>query len=127
MEQQIQNDMMLVACARVAQLLSAEKNEQQIVNELLSRGIDNTTAWALIARQKAAMKEKKAARAKKNVSFGAMWLVAGIVITVATFSSASDIGRYMATWMVISGTIVCGCLQMLSGMGQLRSVQRSAE
>lgn len=127
MEQQILDDMMHVACTRVAQLLLAGKPDQQIVNDLLSRGIDNATAWALIARQKAVIQEHKAAKAKKNVSLGALWLVVGLVVVVATFLSSSAVGHYMATWMVVWGTILFGCIQMLSGLGQLLSAQRSVE
>ncbi|MCK0153458.1 hypothetical protein MWU49_07080 [Alcanivorax sp. S6407] len=127
MEQQIQGDMMLAACTRVAQLLLAGKPDQQIVNDLLSRGIDNASAWALIARQKAVIQEHKAAKAKKNVGLGALWLVVGLVVVVATFLSSSAVGHYMATWMVVWGTILFGCIQMLSGLGQWMSVQRSAE
>ena len=127
MEQPIQGDMMLAACTRVAQLLLAGKPDQQIVNDLLSRGIDNASAWALIARQKAVIQEHKAAKAKKNVGLGALWLVVGLVVVVATFLSSSAVGHYMATWMVVWGTILFGCIQMLSGLGQWMSVQRSAE
>ena len=127
MEQHIQDDMMLAASARAAQFLLAGKPDQQIVNDLLSWGIDNASAWALIARQKALIQEHKAAKAKKNVGLGALWLVVGLVVVVVTFLSASAVGHYMATWMVVWGTILFGCVQMLSGLGQLLSAQRSAE
>ncbi len=48
-----------------------------------------------------------------------MMLAAGMMVTVVTFISASEVGRYMATWMVLWGAMVFGGIQFLSGMGQL--------
>ena len=128
MEQTIQDDMYLAASAQVLQLLRTGKPDQDIVNHLLSRGIDNANAWALIARQKVAMQEHKVTRAKIRVGFGALWLLIGVLIIIASFSGTTAVGAYMATWMVTGGAIAFGVIQLLTGFGQLlSSVQRSVE
>lgn len=55
--------------------------------------------------------------AKKNMLFGFLWCVGGIVVTVITYANASSGGggRYVVAW----GAIVFGALQFLNGFFRL--------
>lgn len=54
------------------------------------------------------------ASARKNMIYGALWCIGGIVVTVATYSAASGGGTYIVAW----GAILFGGLQLLSGIYQ---------
>jgi hypothetical protein len=54
--------------------------------------------------------------AKRNMVVGGLWCVGGIVVTAATYSSASSGGgRYMVAW----GAIIFGAIQFFRGVFQL--------
>ncbi len=115
MEQQNAEQVAQAAYAHVAQLMKAGQNDEQIVADLESRGFERRYALTIIANLKEAMQEQKRGRARKNIGFGAAWLVGGAVITAATYSAASGGGTYVVTW----GAIIFGAIQMLAGLAQL--------
>jgi hypothetical protein len=54
-------------------------------------------------------------QAKKNMLYGALWCIGGIVVTAATYSSAEGGGRYVVAW----GAIIFGAIQFFRGLAQL--------
>jgi hypothetical protein len=54
------------------------------------------------------------ASARKNMLYGALWCIGGIIVTVTTYSAASGGGTYIVAW----GAILFGGLQFLSGVYQ---------
>jgi hypothetical protein len=50
--------------------------------------------------------------AKKNMLYGALWCIGGIVVTAVTYSASSDGGRYVVAW----GAIVFGAIQFFRGL-----------
>jgi len=59
--------------------------------------------------------------AKRNMIVGGLWCVGGLVLTAATYSSASSSGggRYAVFW----GAIIFGAIQFVRGLVQLGSRQ----
>jgi hypothetical protein len=58
--------------------------------------------------------EKTKALGRKNMLSGALWLIAGVVITVATMSPTSGGGTYIFAW----GAILLGAVQFIQGVVQ---------
>jgi len=52
--------------------------------------------------------------AKKNILYGALWCVGGLILTVATYSMASRSGTYFVFW----GAVIFGGFQLLKGIYQ---------
>jgi hypothetical protein len=50
----------------------------------------------------------------KNMLYGALWCIGGIVVTVATLSAASSGGTYVVAW----GAVIFGGLQFFQGLYQ---------
>jgi len=53
-------------------------------------------------------------KAKKDMLFGALWCVGGIIVTAATYSAASGGGRYVVAW----GAIIFGAIQFFRGLAK---------
>ena len=58
-------------------------------------------------------KEKKEA-SNKNMLYGALWCVGGILVTVLTYSAASNGGTYVVAW----GAVIFGAIQFFKGVFQ---------
>ncbi len=54
------------------------------------------------------------AAGRKNMLYGALWLIGGIVVTVVSYSAASGGGTYLITW----GAIIFGGFQFVQGLYQ---------
>lgn len=54
----------------------------------------------------------------KNATWGAIWCIAGIVITAVTFQAASS-SHGGGTYFVAYGAIIFGAIQFFKGMLQL--------
>lgn len=50
----------------------------------------------------------------KDMIFGALWFFGGIIVTVATFSAASNGGTYVVAW----GAIIFGAIQFFRGVSK---------
>lgn len=62
----------------------------------------------------------------KNVIFGALWCIGGIVVTAATYQAAANSpggGSYVVAW----GAIVFGGVQFLRGLAQMAAQKKRAE
>ena len=51
---------------------------------------------------------------KKNMLYGALWFIGGVVVTIGTYSAASGGGSYLVAW----GAILFGGIQFLQGLYQ---------
>jgi len=58
---------------------------------------------------------------KKNMIYGALWCIGGIIFTVVSYSAASSSGgEYYITW----GAIIFGAIQFFNGLGQYNSAEK---
>ena len=65
------------------------------------------------------MKEAKNSAANKNMLYGALWCIGGLIVTAVTYSNASNEG---GTYVVAWGAIVFGGYQFIKGIYQKLSV-----
>jgi len=100
-----------------ASLVKDGKSKPEVVADLVSQGLNEDSATAVadnifIFRAKAT---KKAG--EKNMLFGALWCIGGIVVTALTYQAAASSpagGHYIVTW----GAIIFGAIQFFRGLAQ---------
>ena len=89
-----------------------EKNDYDIKEELLALGVSDETATKIIEETHVAIEEAKNEKAKKDMLYGGLWCIGGIVVTAATYSAAQGGGRYFVAW----GAIIFGAIQFIKGV-----------
>ena len=86
--------------AEVQEKLKAQRQQQtEKIIQNVSEGSDETDVHAA---------------GRKNMIYGALWCIGGIVVTVVTYSIASGGGTYIIAW----GAIVFGAIQFFRGLIQ---------
>jgi hypothetical protein len=87
----------------------------QIESQLVAQGLDPSSAATVVRNLSAARTNALRAAGKKNMLYGAVWCIGGILITALTYSAASQRGgTYFITW----GAIIFGAVQFFRGLGQ---------
>jgi len=64
------------------------------------------------------------ARALRSIVFGALWVIAGLVISIATYTAATDQG---GTYFVFWGAAFFGGLQLIRGIARYSRARHQAE
>lgn len=98
---------------RAASLIKAGKSREQVNADLRSRGLNEQSA-AIIVDNIFNLRKKAG---KKNMLFGALWCIGGILVTAWTYgvaASRSSGGHYIVAW----GAIVFGAIQFFRGLAQ---------
>ncbi|MEZ4299599.1 MAG: hypothetical protein R3B70_31915 [Polyangiaceae bacterium] len=105
-----------------ASLLRAGKTSAEVEEALIEKGIPQETAALVVSRLVKAREEivveasnKNKSQGQTNMALGALICIAGIVITAATYSAASEGGgRYVVAW----GAIIFGAIRFFRGLSQ---------
>ena len=106
----------------IAQQLVSGKIQQALVKDLVKKGFSEEAANAMVGNVAAALEDYKktpagrAAIAQKNKNRmfrGLAWTVAGTIITVVTYSSASLSG---GTYYICWGAILFGVIDFFAGL-----------
>jgi hypothetical protein len=100
-----------------AGLMQENKSHNQIVDRLVEQGLERDTAHTIVSELEDARSEGLREAGKKNMLYGALWCIGGIVVTAVTYSAASGPGggRYYITW----GAVVFGAIQFFQGLSQV--------
>ena len=97
----------------VAEQMESGASAPQIQAMLLEKGLDQDTAAAIVANCTRLRSEAISEAGQKDMVFGALWCIGGIVVTVATYgAAASGGGTYIVAW----GAIVFGAIQFFRGL-----------
>ncbi|MFL5730731.1 MAG: hypothetical protein ACJ75J_14685 [Cytophagaceae bacterium] len=86
------------------QLIHENKSPDQVKATLIEKGMDVKTASAMVDNISAQIKDAKNEGANKDMLYGALWCVGGIVLTLA------DIG------FIFWGAIIFGGYQFIKGL-----------
>ncbi|OJJ17051.1 hypothetical protein BKI52_30515 [marine bacterium AO1-C] len=101
-----------------ANLLVNEKyTSYETEQALIEQGLDEETAAVVVRKLEQEIGDVKQKRANKDMLYGALWCIGGIVITAASYSAASGGGTYVVTW----GAIVFGAIQFFKGLANSAS------
>lgn len=88
-----------------------------IRKELVSQGVDEEVAELIVSRLQEARGSALSEAGKRNMLFGALWCIGGILVTAFTYSAAASSpggGRYVIAW----GAIIFGAIQFFRGLSQ---------
>lgn len=85
-------------------LLNQDKTEGEVVKTLISQGLDEETARRIVDKVSDQINDAKKERANKDMLYGALWCVGGIIATV------SGIG------FIFYGAIIFGGIQFFKGL-----------
>ena len=88
-------------------LVHGNKNNAEVEQALVAKGLDAESAQTVVTNLATEIRTAKKARAKKDMLYGALWCVGGIVLTVA------HIG------FVFWGAIIFGGIQFFKGVANL--------
>jgi hypothetical protein len=90
---------------RAAQLLLHEnKLDVEVIDDLVRQGVNHETATAMVNNLQNQIDHAKKERARKDMLYGALWCIGGIIAT------AADIG------FIFWGAILFGGIQFIKGV-----------
>ena len=93
-------------------------SSQDIEGELVEKGLDQSAAETVVQNLTTARSEALREAGAKNMLFGALWCIGGIVVTAWAYHEAATAaggGTYVIAW----GAIVFGAIQFFRGLIQL--------
>ena len=94
-------------------LFRQKKSTEETREILMKKGLSSYDADYFIYN----IKQHKAARkvaGSKNMLYGFLWFIGGLLITICTYSAAADGGTYVVAW----GAVIFGAIQFVQGLIQ---------
>lgn len=96
----------------IDQMVNNGVSESQMKSDLVDQGLSPADAETVVTNVAAEMKKAKKKGGQKDMLYGALWCVGGIVVTIATYSAASNGGTYVVAY----GAIIWGAIQFFKGL-----------
>jgi hypothetical protein len=98
-------------------LINDEVLPAQVRKELVAQGLTEEVAALVVGQLQTVRNEGAREAGQKNMLLGALWCIGGTVVTVVSYSAASDSGggRYIIAW----GAIIFGAIQFFRGLSQM--------
>ena len=112
-----QNEIVQAVYQYGASLVKAGLSPSQIESKLMEKGLDQATASIVVKNLFTLRSKVVNEAARKNMLYGALWCIGGIVTTVWTYAAASGDGTYIVAW----GAIIFGAIQFFRGFSQYNS------
>lgn len=95
-------------------LYNQKKSIEETKAALIETGLRAEDADVVIANLQNQYKQEKREAGNKNMLYGALWCVGGLLVTILTYSAASDGGTYVVAW----GAVIFGAIQFFKGLFQ---------
>ena len=95
-------------------LYNQKKSIEETKAALIENGLRAEDADVVIANLQNQYKQEKREAGNKNMLYGALWCVGGLLVTILTYSAASDGGTYVVAW----GSVIFGAIQFFKGLFQ---------
>lgn len=92
-------------------IATLEKTPEEAIQSLIDKGLRRTEAEIVVNNVIQQVSNARKEKAKRNMLFGALWCVGGIIVTALTYQAASGGGRYVIAW----GAILFGAVQFIRG------------
>jgi hypothetical protein len=93
-------------------MIHENKSAKETKLTLIQNGLDEETASLIVMNLEKQIQDVKKDAANKNMIYGLLWAVGGIVATGATYSAASEGGTYVAFY----GAVIYGGYRFLKGL-----------
>jgi len=88
-------------------MINQKKESYEVRDALIAQGLDETTATTIVDNLEQQINDAKKSRAQKDMLYGALWCVGGIVAT------AAHIG------FIFWGAIIFGAIQFFKGVANM--------
>ena len=85
-------------------MIDEKKNSTETKEALISRGLDEENASAVVSNLEQQISTAKKSRANKDMLYGALWCIGGTIATVANFG------------YIFWGAILFGAIQFIKGV-----------
>lgn len=85
-------------------LVNQNKSSDEVKNALIEKGLSQDAAYTIVSNLEDEIRKAKKERASKDILFGALWCIGGIIATVA------NIG------FIFWGAILFGGIQLVKGL-----------
>lgn len=108
MQQWVDEIYQYAADLMVKQRTSPEETKQK----LLERGLSADDADYVVEKLEQQIKKVKSDRASKDMLYGALWCIGGIIVTAISYSAATGGGTYI----IAGGAIFWGAVQFFKGL-----------
>lgn len=95
-------------------LYNQKKSIEETKAALIENGLRAEDVDVVIANLQNQYKQEKREAGNKNMLYGALWCVGGLLVTILTYSAASDGGTYVVAW----GAVIFGAIQFFKGLFQ---------
>lgn len=95
-------------------LYNQKKSVEETKAALIGNGLKPEDADVLISNLQNQYKQEKKEAGNKNMLYGALWCIGGLLVTFLTYSAASNGGTYVVAW----GAVVFGAIQFFRGVFQ---------
>lgn len=95
-------------------LYNQKKSIEETKAALIENGLRAEDADVVIANLQNQYKQEKREAGNKNMLYGALWCIGGLLVTILTYSAASDGGTYVVAW----GAVIFGAIQFFKGLFQ---------
>ena len=94
-------------------LIKENKTNYETKAALMEQGLDEESASIVVDNLEQQIAQAKKEKANKDILWGAIWCIGGIIITAVTYSAASNGG---GTYVVAWGAIIFGAIQFFKGV-----------
>lgn len=95
-------------------LYNQKKSVEETKAALIGNGLKPEDADVVISNLQNQYKQEKREAGNKNMLYGALWCVGGLLVTILTYSAASNGGTYVVAW----GAVIFGAIQFFKGLFQ---------
>lgn len=93
-------------------MVTQKKSATETKRALIEQGLDDETADTVVKNLEIEIKEAKKSQANKDMLYGALWAIGGVVATGATYAAAEEGGSYVAFY----GAVIYGGYRFLKGV-----------
>ena len=92
-------------------MIEQGKSATETKNILIEQGLKAEDAEVVVTNLQAQIDQAKNEAGNKNMLYGALWCIGGLLVTALTYSAASNGGTYVVAW----GAVVFGAIQFFKG------------
>jgi hypothetical protein len=101
---------------RAAEMIVDRTPVRDVTDWLVGQGVDPSHAQKVVAKMYEGNAEESRAQGQKNIVYGALWFFGGLVITLGSYTLASNAGG--GVYLVTTGALAVGGAQLLLGIYQ---------
>lgn len=100
-----------------SRIVNEKKFGFEVKQELVDKGMPEEVAGKIVDEVELQIAQAKKERANKDMLYGSLWFIGGVIVTAVSYSAAGGGGRYVITW----GAIIFGAVQFIRGLSNASS------